>query len=101
MAGSIFRSHGVSTPSPPRAELSSRPVYPHLPASICPIALAVPWQRSQPAVGRFALVDSYPLSVIGAVAECCRHIGLSARPSICSKIIEFVVMVAVMGTNVY
>jgi hypothetical protein len=58
---------------------------------------AVPVQRPELASGWFGLAGSYPLSGIRAVAECCGHIRLTARPSICSKIIEFVIMVAVMG----
>ena len=58
---------------------------------------AVAVQRPQLASGRFGLAGSYPLSVIRAVAECCRHIRLTARTSIYSKILEFVIMVAVTG----
>jgi hypothetical protein len=78
MAGSIFRSHGLSTASPPRLSCPLDPVYPHLPASICSIARMVGGQRPQLAFGRFGLAGSYPPSVIRVVAERCRYIGLSA-----------------------
>jgi hypothetical protein len=56
---------------------------------------AVAEQRPQLASWWLGLAGSYPLSVIRAVAECRRHIRLTARTSICSKILEFVIMVAV------
>jgi hypothetical protein len=61
------------------------------------VGSAVAVQRPQLASGWFGRAGSYPLSAIRAVAECCRSIRLTARPSICSKIMEFVIMVAVTG----
>jgi len=99
MAGSFptaWSFDGVAT----SAHLSSRSGLSASTGQYLPRSPAVPAQQSQLAFGRFGVPGSYPPNVIGAVAERCRNIGLSAQPSICSKIIEFVAMVAVMGKNV-
>jgi len=85
MAGSILRSHGPRMASPLRPRLSSRSVYPHLPASICAIARRGlggdrSWRRgrsARQAVTRLA--RSEPLLNVADLSDCVRGRGFVAR----------------------